>query len=78
MTDKERQLHELADDGPRAYAPFKMADLQEEVERLQEAEDNLWTFLVDNTEEVFEEIDEVDSARNLIIEVKTKMQKAIK
>ena len=77
MTDKERQLHELADDGPRAYAPFKMADLQEEVEILQEAEDNLWTFLVDNTEEVFEEIDEVDSARNLIIEVKTKMQKAI-
>lgn len=77
MTDEEKKLHELADDGPRAYAPFKMADLQEEVDRLQEAEDNLWSYLVDNTKEVFEEIDEVDSARNLIIEVKTKMQKAI-
>tara|TARA_Y100001938_G_scaffold136906_1_gene200434 strand:+ start:1913 stop:2041 length:129 start_codon:yes stop_codon:yes gene_type:complete len=36
MTDKERQLHELADDGPRAYAPFTMKELQDELEKERE------------------------------------------
>ena len=33
MTDEERELHEIADDGCRDYAPFTMADIQEELEK---------------------------------------------
>ena len=36
MTDEERELHEIADDGCRAYAPFTMADILAELEQVQE------------------------------------------
>ena len=36
MTDEERELHEIADDGSRAYAPFTMADIQAALEQMQE------------------------------------------
>ena len=35
MTDEERELHEIADDGCRAYAPFTMADIQAALEMLE-------------------------------------------
>ena len=36
MTDEERELHEIADDGSRAYAPFTMAHIQAALEQMQE------------------------------------------
>lgn len=38
MTDEEKKLHELADDGPRAYAPFTMKELQDVMEQEKEKE----------------------------------------
>lgn len=45
-----------------------MADEKSALAKLEEAEELLNTWLVDNTDKVFEEQPEIDSARELLLE----------